>query len=80
MRLIYQFGTDFSAPAERGTRTAAGGFAPDGRQLFQHRLSGGHELHKRVRPFRAAAFFSTGPAGYLNRARGSPYPGGSLFR
>ena len=34
MRLIYQFGTDFSAPAERGTRTAAGGFALSGRQPF----------------------------------------------
>ena len=31
----------FSAPTQRGTRTAAGGFAPNGRHLFsQHRLSG----------------------------------------
>ena len=35
MSLIYQFGTDFSAPAEWGTRTAAGGFAPNGRGVFR---------------------------------------------
>ena len=41
----------FSAPAERGTQTAAGMFAPDGRQPFSlHRLSGVRELRKRVRP------------------------------
>ena len=27
-----------------------------GRQLFQHRLSGGDELSQRVRPYRAAPF------------------------
>ena len=34
----------FSAPAERGTRTAAGVFALSGRQPFLHRLSGVLEL------------------------------------
>ena len=45
-RLLFSFALrqPFSAPAERGTRTAAGGFAPNGRQSFQHRLSGEHEL------------------------------------
>ena len=28
-------GGSFSAPADRGTRTAAGGFAPDGRKVFR---------------------------------------------
>ena len=30
----------FSAPAERGTRTAAGVFAPDGREVFRLKSSG----------------------------------------
>ena len=30
----------FSAPAERGTRTAAGVFVPDGRGVFSLRFSG----------------------------------------
>ena len=36
-----------SAPAERGTRTAAGVFAPNGRHLFLHRLSGVLEPRRR---------------------------------
>ena len=36
-----------SAPAEQGARTAAGVFAPNGRHLFLHRLSGAHELRRR---------------------------------
>ena len=46
----------FPAPAERGARTAAGGFALTGRLLFLHRLTGALELRQRVRPFRAAPF------------------------
>ena len=36
-----------SAPAERGARTAAGVFAPNGRHLFLHRLSGVFEPRRR---------------------------------
>ena len=34
----------FSAPTERGTRTAAGGFALTGRLFFLHRKAGAREL------------------------------------
>ena len=46
----------FSAPTSWGDTNCAGVFAPNGRQLFQHRLSGGHERRQRVRPFRAESF------------------------
>ena len=36
-----------SAPAERGARTAAGMFAPNGRHLFLHQLSGVLEPRRR---------------------------------
>ena len=36
-----------SAPAEQGARTAAGVFAPNGRHLFLHRLSGVLEPRRR---------------------------------
>ena len=58
----------FSAPTSWGTRTAAGGFVPDGRQLFQHRLSGGHERRQRVRPFRVESF-SLNLSGGIRRLR-----------
>ena len=46
----------FSAPAERGARTAAGGFALMGRLLSLHRKAGVRELRQRVRPDGAAPF------------------------
>ena len=46
----------FPAPTSWGTRTARAGSLLTGRQLFQHRLSGGHERRQRVRPFRAESF------------------------
>ena len=60
MNLIYQFGTDFSAPAERGMRTAAGGFAPNGRLLFLHRLTGAHELPQAGSPLTGGSFYCIG--------------------
>ena len=48
----------FPAPTSWGTRTAAGGFAPDGRQLFQYRLSGGHELPQACSPLTGGKFFA----------------------
>ena len=53
-RLLFSFALrqPFSAPAERGTRTAAGGFAPNGRRGFSLNLSGecadAARAHKRV--------------------------------
>ena len=46
----------FSAPAERGTRTAAGGFALTGRLFFLHRLTGAHELPQAGSPFPGGEF------------------------
>ena len=46
----------FSAPAERGARTAAGGFALTGRLLFCTGQPGCANCRRRVRPFRAESF------------------------
>ena len=48
----------FSAPAERGTRTAAGGFALSGRLLSLHRLSGARELPLAGSPLTGGEFFA----------------------
>ena len=58
MSLIYQFGTDFSAPAERGMRTAAGGFALSWRLLFLHRLTGALELPQAGSLLTGGVFFA----------------------
>ena len=47
----------FSAPAELGTRTAAGGFALTGGSFFQHRPSGAHELPLAGSPLTGGRFF-----------------------
>ena len=60
----------FPAPAERGARTAAGGFGPNGRLLFLHRLSGVLELRQRVRPNGAESFS-------LNLSGECAYPAGA---
>ena len=46
-----------SAPAEQGARTAAGMFAPNGRHLFLHRLSGVFEPRRRF-TLTGGAFFA----------------------
>ena len=46
----------FSAPTERGTRTAAGGFALTGRLFFLHRLSGALELPQACSPLTGGEF------------------------
>ena len=43
-------------------------FAPNGRQVFQHRLTGAHELRQRVRPIRAESF-SLNLSGGIRRLR-----------
>ena len=48
----------FSAPAERGTRTAAGVFALTGRLLSLHRLSGALELPLAGSPLTGGEFFA----------------------
>ena len=71
MRLIYQFGTDFSAPAERGTRTAAGGFALTGRLLSLHRPSGVRELPQAGSPFPGGKVFAEPQRGIRRRCGGN---------
>ena len=66
-------------PADRGTRTAAGGFAPNGRLLSLHRLSGVLELRKRVRPIRAAPFSAPAEQGTRTALACSPLTGGEFF-
>ncbi|MEF2732278.1 MAG: hypothetical protein U0N41_04605, partial [Agathobaculum butyriciproducens] len=44
-------GGSFSASADRGTRTAAGEFDPDGQLLLLHRLTGAHELPQAGSPY-----------------------------
>ena len=48
----------FPAPTRWGTRTATGVFALSGRQLFQHRLSGGPELPQACSPLTGGEFFT----------------------
>ena len=67
-------GGSFSALAERGTRTAAGGFAPDGRLLLLHRLTGARELPQ-------AGSLLTGGSFLLHRLTGAhelPQAGSTL--
>ena len=58
----------FSAPAERGARTAAGGFALTGRLLFCTGQPGCANCRRRVRPFRAESF-SLNLCGGIRRLR-----------
>ena len=65
----------FSAPADRGTRTAAGVFVPDGRLFFQHRLRGVRELPQACSPLTGGEFFAEpqrGVAPPLRRERAAP--------
>ena len=48
----------FSAPAERGTRTAQACSSLTGGSLFQHRLSGGRELPQACSPLTGGEFFA----------------------
>ena len=68
----------FPALVDRGIRTAAGGFGLTGRLLFLHRLSGGRELRKRVRPDWAAPFPAPTVRGARTASAGSPFPGGEF--
>ena len=69
----------FPALVDRGIRTAAGGFDPNGAAPFLHRLSGGRELRKRVRPDWAAPFPAPADRGARTASAGSPFPGGAFF-
>ena len=52
------FRKNFSAPSERGARTAAGGFALTGRLLSLHRLNGVRELPQAGSPLTGGKFFA----------------------
>ena len=64
----------FSAPTERGTRTAAGGFALTGRLFFLHRLSGALELPQAGSPFPGGKFFAEPQRGDSPSADGGSVP------
>ena len=66
----------FSAPAERGARTAAGGFAPNGAAPFLHRKAGARELPQACSPFPGGKFFAEPQRGIrrLRTAGATPYP------
>ena len=70
----------FSAPTSWGTRTAAGGFAPDGAAaFFQHRLSGGHELPQACSPLTGGFFSAPAERGTRTALACSPLTGGEFF-
>ena len=48
----------FFCTALRSARTAAGGFAPNGRLLFLHRLTEAHELPQAGSPLTGGGFFA----------------------
>ena len=48
----------FLGKGDQGTRTAAGKFAPDGRLLLLHRLTGAHELPQAGSPYPGGEFFA----------------------
>ena len=68
----------FSAPADRGTRTAAGGFAPSGRLLSLHRLTGALELPQAGSPLTGGFFSAPAERGTRTALACSPYLGGSF--
>ena len=61
-----------------GTHEPRRRFARTGRQLFQHRLTGAHELRQRVRPFRAAPFSAPAERGTRTALACSPLTGGKF--
>ena len=74
-------GSSFSAPAERGTRTAAGRFAPDGRLLLLRRLTGAHELPQAGSTLTGGEFFAEPQRGAaLCGARGFAAPAAGAKR
>ena len=73
-------GGSFSAPADRGTRTAAGGFAPDGRLLLLHRLTGAHELPQAGSPYPGGSFSAPAERGTRTAAGGFAPDGRGVFR
>ena len=69
----------FSAPAERGARTAAGGFALTGRLLSLHRLSGVLELPQAGSPYPGGSFSAPAERGARTAAGGFAPDGAAPF-
>ena len=65
------FRKNFSAPSERGARTAAGGFALTGRLLSLHRLNGVRELPQAGSPLTGGRFFAEPQRGIRRRCGGN---------
>ena len=68
----------FSAPAERGTRTAAGGFALMGRLLSLHRKAGVRELPQAGSPLTGGFFSAPAERGARTALACSPLTGGEF--
>ena len=71
---VYIFCTD-----KLGDTNCASGFVPDGRQLFQHRLSGGHELPQACAPLTGGFFSAPAERGTRTALACSPLTGGKFF-
>ncbi|MCB6695241.1 hypothetical protein LI093_13220, partial [Agathobaculum butyriciproducens] len=63
----------------RGTRTAAGGFDPDGRLLLLHRLTGAHELPQAGSTLTGGSFSAPADRGTRTAAGGFDPDGRLLF-
>ena len=71
MSLIYQFGTDFSAPAARGTRVASAIRPFRAAVFFLHRLRGAHELPQAGSPYPGGVFSAEPQRGIRRRCGGN---------
>jgi len=72
-------GGSFSAPESRGARTAAGGFAPDGRLLLLHWLTGARELPQAGSTYPGGSFSAPADRGTRTAAGGFDLSGQLLF-
>ena len=71
MNLIYQFSTDFSAPAARGTRVASAIRPFRAAVFFLHRLRGAHELPQAGSPYPGGVFSAEPQRGIRRRCGGN---------
>ena len=69
----------FSLHRATGHLNRAGGFALTGRQFFQHRLTGAHELPQAGSPLTGGSFSAPADRGTRTALAGSPFPGGEFF-
>ena len=68
----------FSLHRATGHLNRAGGFALTGRQFFQHRLTGAHELPQAGSPLTGGSFSAPADRGTRTALAGSPFRAGSF--